>query len=505
MGSQPSRYDLDPGGPIRLTPRYFAVWIEMVRTFYDPDRNGMQLNSRLDCYPIINRYYQPVQDAQTPPNPSVYLSKMKEAGCLRCFSNVGDDFFWEPVTEITIEVGGEIVYVGDDLEALLYEETFNKYLKAVLPKKSVQAPEGASDPGPGPASEDQDDDPLVSMATVHELGGALPELYEAMLQLSRDEGHRTFTALELKEFIVGTGRNSGESALYRMVNDDMVRMVAGTKGSTKDRPQYRVVFSPYRRRKTEDVIVAPECEGRDLPKVEGASAPLPAAPAPAPSKPLSKKQKRERIHACHVDIWNAAQVQEGEVHRLISKGQIQQIVVSHYGSAYAVGSLGRNGRTLAGPSSEQRWVVDPANFVSQDDSPSAPAEQSPPLPEPEEASLSLDDLMAFDVPRLRRLLADREASFDTEGFKRRRHSLNTQIEAADARVAALRAEADGLEQDIGAKKKERDELDREIEERQAKRDADQTVQDIRWLLENQERLGRLPQLLQKARSLSQGA
>lgn len=105
---------LDPGKPIDTIPSYFWAWVEAVRVYWAADRRATPLNSTVDFYPIINRFYRPKPDSIRA-NPSVYITNMRKAGLIRRF---GPEFH-VPEVEITIRVRGEIVYVPGDLDALL--------------------------------------------------------------------------------------------------------------------------------------------------------------------------------------------------------------------------------------------------------------------------------------------------------------------------------------------------------------------------------------------------
>jgi len=112
---------LDAGSPVGLSQNYFWVWIEMVRLW--SERRRAPLNSREDIYPMIGRYYTPKSGSVSRPNPSVYLSCMKgtrgKPGVIRMAHRAGPDYYWAPLVDIVIRVGGKIVFTPADLPALL--------------------------------------------------------------------------------------------------------------------------------------------------------------------------------------------------------------------------------------------------------------------------------------------------------------------------------------------------------------------------------------------------
>lgn len=118
--SIPSR--VDPGTPVELQSKHFWVWVGSVRLYKSPGRGESPLNAKSDLYPIINVHYQPKPGAQSPPNPSMYLSILQAAGAMRLFGPKCLDNFYVPETEITITVRGRVVYTPADLQALLAKE-----------------------------------------------------------------------------------------------------------------------------------------------------------------------------------------------------------------------------------------------------------------------------------------------------------------------------------------------------------------------------------------------
>ncbi len=152
---------VDPAKPIDTHPCYFWCWVEAVRRYWDSKRGSdTPLNARVDFYPIIFRYYKPRVDTKKP-NPSVYLSYMKKAGMIRRFgadagdSGRGRDTFYVPETEITLRVGGKVVYTPRDLDALLEgDERFQPPSEVVEPASEGEPPDAdAGDDGGGAADE----------------------------------------------------------------------------------------------------------------------------------------------------------------------------------------------------------------------------------------------------------------------------------------------------------------------------------------------------------------
>lgn len=175
--SVPSR--IDPGTPIQTPQTYFWVWVEAVRLSKSPSRLGAPLNSMTDMFPIINKYYKPKSGVKTPPNPSVYLSKMGTLGLLRKF----EDGFWIPETEVVLRVNDKIVYTPSDLPALLSgkEERFQP------PGSAVSQPSDGKTKGKRVRLTRKPEDRAANVAPSPATADAGASIHEDLSSMSEEE------------------------------------------------------------------------------------------------------------------------------------------------------------------------------------------------------------------------------------------------------------------------------------------------------------------------------
>lgn len=387
---------LDPGVPIDLQPSHFWVWVEMVRLTHQEGRGSELLSSRDDCHPIISHYYTPREGTKTGPNPSVYLSNMKDAGVIDKINQVGNDFFWKVDTEVVIRVGGEIIYIPSDLQALLDREE-----RFLVPRE--RADDGESMSLPGVEEEDEQMqaeespdplDPLVDPSNPSNLYGNLFLAYEELLRKSRQEGHRAFQTSELNEVFMEVGYE-GRGELYKLRERGYLAHVGGELRSRKNPPMYRVIFRPYYKTKDE-LRVPPECEGVELDE----SSVLPETVLEKP-------------------------------------------------------------------------VVD--NGVAESD----------------QGEFTLTDLAQLDEAELRRLLTERQNVLEDQ-----RSQVQTELRGCSDRAQELTEQIRALQSELDQTNSRQSELERKFRQLQDAAAADQLTNDIEWLLENRERIGRLGDLMQ---------
>lgn len=208
------------------------------------------------------------------------------------------------------------------------------------------------------------------------------------------------------------------------------------------------------------------------------------------SKKKSHAKRTDRGHAQMVDqlhqaVFDGADPTDDPLWRSIPKGKARQLAQTTCGHERYYPYLYQIGRVKSGRGKDECLVIQPGAVEGK------PAVTPPPQ--------KAVDLTVLNQDALQTRLAELELPFDTTSLEGEIDALKTRINDIRARAVTLRAEADSLELQIEALVQEQTGLAAKVEQRILAKQQDQNLADLRWLIENKDRLARIQASLAQAK------